>query len=63
MTFISATGGGTTNSSGAVFWPTIPALTNGASTSLSVTVLAPASSVVTNTATVASPDPRSDPRQ
>ena len=61
VTFISATGGGTTNSSGAVFWPTIPALTNGASTNLSVTVLAPAGGVVTNTATVGSPVPDPTP--
>ena len=57
VTFISATGGGTTNASGAVFWPTIPSLTNGASTNLSVTVLAPAGGAVTNTAIVGSPIP------
>ena len=61
VTFISATGGGTTNGSGAVFWPTIPVLTNGASTNLSVTVLAPAGGAVTNTATVGSPVPDPTP--
>ena len=61
VTFLSATGGGTTNSLGAVFWPTIPALTNGASTNLSVTVLAPVGGVVTNTATVGSPVPDPTP--
>ena len=63
VTFISATGGGTTNASGAVFWPTIPSLTNGASTNLSVTVLAPAGGAVTNTAIGRQSDSRSDPGQ
>ena len=61
VTFLSATGGGTTNASGAVYWPTIPALTNGASTNLSVTVLAPAGGAVTNTAIVGSPIPDPTP--
>ena len=61
VTFISATGGGTTNASGAVYWPVIASLTNGASTNLSVTVLAPAGGAVTNTAIVGSPIPDPTP--
>ena len=59
VTFVSATGGGL-NNSGVVNW-TLGTLTNGQVSNLTVTVTAPASGSLTNTATVASPtgDPNS----
>ena len=59
VTFVSATGGGV-NNSGVVSW-TLGTLTSGQVSNLTVTVTAPASGSLTNTATVASPtgDPNS----
>ena len=57
VTFVSATGGGI-NNSGVVNW-NLGALTNGAISTITVTVTAPASGTLTNVATVASPT--SDP--
>ena len=47
VVFVSATGGGTTNS-GVVNWPNIPVLTNGEAFTFTVTVTAPASGTLTN---------------
>ena len=55
VTFLSATGGGTTNASGNVFWSAITNFVNGASTNFTLIVKAPATGIVTNTAVVGSP--------
>ncbi|HEY6166678.1 MAG TPA: MBG domain-containing protein, partial [Verrucomicrobiae bacterium] len=57
-TFVSASDGGT-NNAGTVMWPAITALANGDSISYTLTVSAPASGSLTNTATASSPT--SDP--
>jgi len=59
VTFVSATGGGV-NNSGVVNW-SLGALANGQVSNLTVTVTAPASGSLTNTASVSSPtgDPNS----
>ncbi len=54
LTFISATGGGTTNASNQVIWGSLGSLASGAVTNLSITVKAPAAGSVTNIATAAS---------
>jgi uncharacterized repeat protein (TIGR01451 family) len=54
VNFVSATAGGNTNGAGAVTWPPIPALAAGASTSLVVSVVAPAAGVFTHGATAGS---------
>jgi len=56
--FVSTTGGGT-NGNGIVTWPVIPALTNGGTFTFTVTVTAPLTGPLTNTA--AGVSPTSDP--
>src|SRR5262249_57897159 len=55
VTFVSATGGGTTNASGNVFWAPIAKFGNGACSNLGVTVIAPSTGISTITASVGSP--------
>jgi uncharacterized repeat protein (TIGR01451 family) len=54
VTFLSASAGGSTNASGQVLWTTLGNLAVGGTTSLTVSVRAPAGGVVTNTATALS---------
>jgi uncharacterized repeat protein (TIGR01451 family) len=58
IVFVSATGGGISNS-GAVTWPTITTLTNGGTFTFNVTVTAPAGGTLTNI--VSGISPTSDP--
>ena len=53
VTFVSASAGGT-NNAGVVGWPALPSFASGATTNLTVTVIAPASGTLTNTATASS---------
>jgi len=61
VSFVSASGGGTTNGSGVVTWPTIANLTNGSTISYTLTVKTLIRGSLTNFANATSPNPDSNP--